>query len=242
MAAMTAEPGPGQADQRMTWSLVASGYAAVWARENTREAIFDAMERRETYATTGPRMVVRFFGGWDFANGDSVVPDLARTGYAKGVPMGSTLPERPGAAAAPAFLIAVARDPEGANLDRVQIIKLWVDASGQRRERIHDVAVSNGREIGPDGRCRTPVGSTVDVERATYSNAIGAAQLATVWRDPDFDPGQHAAYYVRVLQIPTPRWTTYDAARRGVALPERAPRSVQSRAYTSPIWYTPAGH
>ncbi len=236
---MRALSGPDMPDQSATWSLVASGYAAVWARENTREAIFDAIERRETYATTGPRITLRYFGGWDFAAADAQRPDLARTGYAKGVPMGGTLGPRP-EGGAPGFLVAAVRDPEGANLDRIQVIKLWIDAGGQRRERIFDAAVSGARAIGADGRCRAPVGSTVDVASASYSNTIGAAQLAAVWRDPDFDPERPAAYYVRVLQIPTPHWTTYDAARLGSALPERAPRALQERAYSSPIWYTPA--
>ena len=220
------------------WTLVASGYAAVWARENTREALFDAMERRETYATTGPRMVVRFFGGWDFAEDDAVAPDLARVGYAKGVPMGGNLAARTGDGA-PSFLVSALRDPEGANLDRIQIVKLWVDDGGGWRERIHDVAVSGKRRIRRDGRARKAVGSTVDLETARYTNAIGAGSLTAVWRDPDFDPTRRAAYYVRVLQIPTPHWTVYDAVRLGVALPEESPREVQNRAYTSPIWYTP---
>ena len=228
----------GMTEGSAIWSLVASGYAAVWARENTREAIFDAMERRETYATTGPRLVVRFFGGWDFEADDAHAPDLARAGYAKGTPMGGTLAERTGRRA-PSFLVSALRDPEGANLDRVQIVKLWVDADGARHERIYDVAVSDGREIGADGRCRTAVGSSVDSETATYTNEIGAGSLTAVWRDPDFDPERRAAYYVRVLQIPTPHWTSYDAVRRGLELGAAVPRTVQNRAYTSPIWYTP---
>jgi hypothetical protein len=201
---------------------------------------FDAMERRETYATTGPRMVVRFFGGWDFAPDDATAPDLARTGYAKGTPMGGNL-AGPAEGKAPSFLVSALRDPEGANLDRVQIIKLWVDGAGKWHERIFDVAVSDGREIGADGRCRTPVGSTVDTDAATYTNAIGADALTAVWRDPDFDPDRRAAYYVRVLQIPTPHWTSYDHVRLGVPLDETIPRTVQNRAYTSPIWYAPTG-
>jgi hypothetical protein len=226
-------------DQSATWSLVASGYAAVWARENTRGAIFDAIERRETYATTGPRLTLRFFGGWQFRDADANAPDLARAGYAKGVPMGGTLGPRSGRGA-PGFLVAALRDPEGANLDRLQVVKLWIDAGGKRRERIFDVAVSGDRQIGADGRCRTPVGSTVDLAAATWQNTLGAAQLASFWRDPEFDPALPALYYVRVLQIPTPHWTVYDAVRLGAELPERAPREIQERAYTSPIWYTPA--
>lgn len=227
----------------LTWSLVASGYAGVWAHENTRASLFDAMARRETYSTTGPRMVVRFFGGFDFEPRDAFVPDLATVGYTKGVPMGGELRGAGATAAgsAPRFLVSALRDPEGAHLDRVQIVKLWLDGeSGEVRERLHDVAVSDGRKIDRNGRCRKPVGNTVDVESATYSNDIGAAALTTVWQDPDFDPAEPALYYVRVLEIPTPRWTTYDAARFGEARPSSAPPTLQQRAYTSPIWYRPA--
>ena len=225
--------------QMTAWSLVASGYVGVWARQNTRGELFDALVRREVYATTGPRMAVRFFGGFDFAAEDAQAPDLAAVGYAKGVPMGSEIagPGKPNGA--PAFLLAAWRDPQGANLDRIQVIKLQVTADGRVEERIHDVAVSDGRAIDAQGRCRTPVGSTVDVGAATYSNAIGAAALATVWRDPHFDPQRPALYYARVLAIPTPRWTTYDAARWGTQRPADAPAAIQERAYTSPIWYRP---
>ncbi|MAG55414.1 MAG: hypothetical protein CMJ83_03900 [Planctomycetes bacterium] len=229
-----------KADQMMTRSLVASGFAAVWARENTRESLFAAMRRRETYSTTGPRMVVRFFGGWSFEDNDAVAPDLAAVGYAKGGPMGSVLAKRP-RRGVPSFLVAALRDTEGANLDRVQIVKQWTGEKGQRRERIYDVVVSGERKIGRDGRCREEVGDTVDVEAATYTNAIGASQLAGVWRDPDFDAERRAVYYVRVLEIPTPRWTTYDAARFGTKLPEKVSATTQERAYTSPIWYSPGG-
>jgi hypothetical protein len=230
-------------DHLFTWSLVASGYAAVWAHENTRASIFDALDRRETFATTGPRMVVRFFGGWSFDEKDAARPNVAAVGYAGGVPMGGELPRAPQQAkegSSPRFLVSALRDPEGANLDRVQIVKLWVDAeSGSPRERIFDVAVSDGREIDADGRCRESVGNSVDVEAATYGNTIGDAALTTVWRDPDFDPRMPALYYVRVLEIPTPRWTTYDAARFGTERPPKAPATLRQRAYTSPIWYTP---
>jgi hypothetical protein len=227
-----------------TWNLVASGYAGVWAHENTRESLFDAMARRETYSTTGPRMSIRFFGGWGFEPADAQKPNVASIGYAEGVPMGGELP---GANAAvdmtsgPSFLVSALRDPEGANLDRVQIVKLWVDpGNGEVRERIHDIAVSDGRRVGKDGRCKKAVGNTVDIATATYTNAIGDAELSTVWRDPDFSPNRPALYYVRVLEIPTPRWTTYDVARFGGELPAKAPATLQQRAYTSPIWYTPA--
>ena len=224
--------------QIMGWEAAASGYAAVWATENTRAAIFDAMKRKEVYATTGPRMVVRFFGGWDFIAEDADNRLPADVGYAKGVPMGGDLSDAP-AGKAPTFLVAALRDPYSGNLDRIQIIKGWLDASGETHERIYDVAVSDGRQIGSDGRARTPVGNTVDVARATWRNTIGDPELITVWEDPDFDPNLHAFYYVRVIEIPTPRWTAYDANRFGVTVDDEVPMITQERAYTSPIWYTP---
>jgi len=226
---------------RYKWSYVASGYAAVWARENTREALFEAMQRRETYATTGPRITVRLFGGFDFVADDALAPDIARVGYAKGVPMGSEL-----AAAkrqrAPGFLVSALRDPDGANLDRVQIIKGWRDDTGELHERVFDVAVSGDRKIDATGRCLEKVGNSVDLTKATWKNAIGASELTAVWRDPDFDPKAHAFYYARILEIPTPHWTVYDAAFFDTKTPDAAPKVTQERAYTSPIWYTPAMH
>ncbi len=222
----------------LTSQEVASGLMAVWARENTRAALFDAMIRKEVYATTGTRIRVRVFGGWDFTSDDLHAADFAAIGYGGGVPMGGDLAKAP-SGKAPRFLIRALRDPDWANLDRVQVIKGWVDAGGETHERIYDVAVSDGREIGPDGRCRKPVGSTVDVENARWTNAIGDPVLAAHWTDPDFDPRQAAFYYVRVLEIPTPRWTTYDAAFFRIERPANVPATVQDRAYTSPIWYTP---
>ncbi len=222
----------------MSWEEVASGYAAVWARDNTREALFDAMMRRETYATTGPRMFVRFFGGWDFEPGDAETRRPAVIGYIKGVPMGGELPPSAGGGA-PRFLVAALKDPIGANLDRVQIVKGWLDASGELQERVYDVAVSDGREIGLDGRARTAVGNTVDVANATWTNSIGDPELLAVWEDPDFDPSRRSFYYARVLEIPTARWTAYDAKYYGVELLEGTRTVHQERAYTSPIWYTP---
>ena len=222
----------------MDWEVGASGYAAVWATENTREAIFDAMKRRETYATTGPRMVVRFFGGWDFEPADANNRMPAAIGYAKGVPMGGDLSSAP-KGKSPTFLVAALKDPIGANLDRIQIVKGWVDKDGKTQERIYDVAVSGGRKIDADGRCKTPVGNTVDVENATWTNTIGAPELIAVWKDPDFDPAQRAFYYARVLEIPTPRWTAYDAKRFGIKPLPGTTMTLQERAYTSPIWYTP---
>jgi Protein of unknown function (DUF3604) len=223
----------------MGWETLASGYAAVWASENTREALFDAMMRKETYATTGPRILVRFFGGYDFDEADTRTRQPATVGYRKGVPMGGDLPPPPAADRAPRFLIAALKDPIGANLDRIQVVKGWVDASGERRERLYDVAVSDGRKIGRDGRCSTPVGNTVDLESATWSNSIGATEFITVWEDPDFDPAIAAFYYLRVLEIPTPRWTAHDSVYYGVPLVEGDSGIHQERAYTSPIWYSP---
>lgn len=223
----------------MDWEVGASGYAAVWATENTREALFDAMERREAYATTGPRMTVRFFGGWDYQPGDAVVGDPATVGYAKGVPMGGALRDAP-AGGAPTFLVAALKDPLGANLDRVQIVKGWLDAEGAPQERVFDVVWGDAerRKPGRNGGI-PPVGSTVDVASASWTNTIGDAELVAVWRDPDFDPARGAFYYARVLQIPTPRWTAYDAKRFGTKPLPGTTMTLQERAYTSPIWYDP---
>ena len=215
----------------------ASGLTAVWTRENSREAIFDALTRKEVYATTGTRIRVRVFGGWDFTANDVANPDFVAHGYRSGVPMGGDLRSAP-EGKAPSFMVQALRDPDGANLDRVQIIKGWLDANGETHERIYDVAASDGRQIGEDGRVREPVGTTVDIPTATYTNTIGAASFAAFWSDPDFDPSEDAFYYVRVLEIPTPRWTTYDAAFFGVPLPDNVPPTLQDRAYTSPIWYS----
>jgi hypothetical protein len=220
------------------YMLVASGYTGVWATENTRRAIFDAMKRRETYATTGPRMIVRFFGGWDFTADDLRNRQPAFIGYQKGVPMGGDL--GPKASDAPNFMVYALRDPIGANLDRVQIVKGWMDAGGKLHEKVYNVAWSTGREIDADGKLPV-VGNTVDLEAATWTNTIGASELMTVWTDPDFDPAERAFYYARVLQIPTPRWVVYDKVRLGAEIPEDAPLIGQERAYTSPIWYTPEG-
>ena len=221
------------------YELSASGYQAVWAMENTREAIFDAMERKETYATTGPRILVRFFGGYDFTSDDLRNRAPAFIGYQKGVPMGGELVSADGKA--PSFMVIALRDLIGANLDRIQIIKGWMDKDGKTHERIYDVAVSDGREIGADGRCKTPVGNTVDLEAATWTNTIGASELTAVWTDPEFNPDVKAFYYARILEIPTPRWILYDKLRFGAQIPEAAKLIHQERAYTSPIWYTPEG-
>jgi hypothetical protein len=210
---------------------------AVWARENTRRDLFDAMKRKEVYATTGTRIRVRVFAGWDFVAEDLDTPDFVAKGYRHGVPMGGDLKKAP-EGKAPAFMIRAVRDPDWANLDRIQVIKGWVDKKGEMHERICDVALSDGRVAGADGRSREPVGNTVNVETARFTNTIGAAMLSAHWIDPEFDPDVSAFYYVRVLEIPTPRWTTYDAAFYGIELPDNVPATIQDRAYTSPIWYT----
>ena len=219
------------------WATVASGLAAVYATDNTRGAIWDAMARKEVYATTGTRMMVRFFGGWDYTANDLNSRQPAFRGYEKGVPMGGDL--RPHASdGAPTFMVYALRDPIGANLDRIQIVKGWLGADGKTHEKVYDVAWSPGRE--PDTNGVLPaVGNTVDVKAANWANTIGASEIGTVWTDPDFDPNQRAFYYARVIEIPTPRWIVYDAFRFGVDIPEGARTIHQERAYTSPIWYTP---
>jgi len=241
------EPNPGrmshpfmenETGKIMGWQMVASGLAAVWATENTRAAIFDAMQRKEVYGTTGPRMAVRLFGGWEFTDQDLNSRIIANVGYQKGVPMGGDLRVRPEGGSAPNFLVYALRDSIGANLDRIQIVKGWLDKNGKTQEKVYDVAWSGDRK--PDAKGKLPaVGNTVDVANAIWFNTIGAAELGTVWTDPDFDADQKAFYYARVLEIPTPRWSTYDAFRFGIELPDGTPTSTQERAYTSPIWYTP---
>ena len=220
------------------WFYATPGPTAAWAHANTREAIWDAMERREVYSTTGPRIQVRFFGGWDFGEDDVRQRDIARAGYHRGVPMGGDLTAGP-KGAAPTFMVRAVRDPEGANLDRIQIIKGWIDSGGKTHEMVYDVAWSDGRKPDRNGKL-PPVGDTVDLSVPTWTNTIGSADLVVAWKDPDFDPAQSAFYYARVIEIPTPRWTAYDRVRYGLDLPEGLPLKTQERAYTSPIWYTPA--
>jgi hypothetical protein len=224
---------------RLGWQYLSDGLAAVWATENTREAIWDAMQRREVYGTTGPRITVRFFGGTDFNENDALPRQLVAAGYAKGVPMGGELSEL-AAGQAPSFLVAAMKDPESGNLDRIQIIKGWVDESGKTHEKIYDVAWSDTDHRQPNADGRLPVvGNTVDIATATWQNSIGDSELATMWVDPGFDSRQAAFYYVRVLEIPTPRWTAYDQMRFGVKMSAEVPMITIERAYTSPIWYTP---
>jgi hypothetical protein len=221
----------------MGWGMVASGLAAVYAKDNTRESIFDAMARKEVYATTGSRMLVRFFGGWEFTDADMASRNPAFAGYQKGVPMGGDLGARRGDES-PKFMVHALRDPIGGNLDRIQIVKGWLDSRGETHEKVYDVAWAGDRTPGENGKLPA-VGNTVDAASANFTNSIGASELATVWTDPDFDPQQSAFYYARVIEIPTPRWSTIEAFRFGIPIPDGAPVSTQERAYTSPIWYTP---
>jgi hypothetical protein len=242
------EPGPHRwehvviesPDPKLTvrgWQQASAGYAGVWATENTREAIFDAMKRKETYATTGPRMVVRFFGGWDFTASDAQSRMPAGVGYARGVPMGGDLRTAP-SGKSPTFLVAALKDSYSGNLDRIQIVKGWLDKDGKTHERVYDVVWSGDRKPGADGKI-PPVGNTVDVQKATWTNTIGSPELSTTWTDPEFDAKQPAFYYARVIEIPTPRWTAYEAQRYGIQMPAEVPMTTQERAYTSPIWYAP---
>jgi hypothetical protein len=240
------EPGPERYEHALAqfgdkaiynYETLASGWAAVWATDNTREAIFDAMMRRETYATTGSRIVVRFFGGWDFTEADTQTRLPAELGYAKGVAMGGDLPGQ-AEGRSPTFLVAALKDALSGNLDRIQIVKGWLDSSGDLHEKVHDVVWSGDRQPGGDGKL-PPVGNTVDTKTATWSNSIGSPELLTVWADPDFDPAQRACYYARVIEIPTPTWVAYDARHYGLTVPDHVPLVHQERAYTSPIWYTP---
>ena len=247
---VSAEPRPGRWNavewehgeaRRYGWQFEAASYAAVWATENTRDALWDAMKRRETYATSGSRMTVRFFGGWNYDEADARSRTLADAGYAKGVPMGGDLPGRPAGAKAPTFLVAAVKDPVWGNLDRIQVVKGWLGRDGKPQEKVYDVVWSDmaRRKPGRDGKL-PPVGDTVDVASATWTNTIGASELTGVFRDPDFDPTVRAYWYVRVLEIPTPRWTAYDAARFGVKMSADVPMKHQQRAWTSPIWYSPS--
>ncbi len=239
------EPGPERTRNAMAgnqlwqnWRIVASGYAAVWAHENTREAIFDAMKRREVYATTGSRIVVRFFAGYDYRPDEVKRPGFEGRAYAGGVPMGGQLTAAD-SGQVPRFIVAAIKDPDGPNLDRIQVVKGWLDGENQAQERVYDVVWSGDRSPDPETGKLPPIGTTVNVANATYTNDIGTAELSAVWEDPEFDRTQSAFYYVRVIEIPRPRWTAYDAAFFGLDLPADVPMVIQDRAYTSPIWYQP---
>jgi hypothetical protein len=228
---------PGQIRQIQEFS--SGGLAGVWAPENTREAIFDAMQRKETFGTSGPMIKLRFFGGWDFSAGDVKSAGFVKTGYARGVPMGGDL--KPATGKAPTFMVAASKDPKSGNLDRIQIVKGWLDAKGAQHEKVYDVAWSGERKPDPKSGKLPPVGDTVDAKTAAYTNSIGAPELLAEWTDPDFDAAARAFYYARVIEIPTPRWSTIDAVHLGVPLPQGLPVSIQERAWSSPIWYTPTG-
>jgi hypothetical protein len=217
-------------------TISSSGYTAVWAKENTREEIFNALKRKEVYASTGPRIALRLFGGWNLNNEDLHASNFAERSYGKGVPMGGTLIKSKMKNDAPTFLVRAMRDPIGANLDRVQIIKGWLDENNMMHEKIYNVSLSDNRKVN-DSDIVEPVGNTVNLEDATYLNNIGSAELTAEWKDPNFNKQIDAFYYVRVLEIPTPRWSTYDAVRFGIDRPESVPSTLQERAYSSPIWY-----
>jgi hypothetical protein len=210
----------------------------VWAEHNTREAIYDAFRRKETFATSGTRLKVRFFGGWDFPAAKFSDANWVHDAYAAGAPMGGDLPTKPEKAAAPRFIAWGVKDPNGANLDRLQVVKIWLQ-DGKHVERIYELALSNGRKIDPRTGKAPAVGNTVDLKGATYRNTIGATELSAVWQDPQFDPRVPAAYYLRLLEIPTPRWSTIVSVKRGEALPPDVPATIQERAWSSPIWYVP---
>ncbi len=230
-------PGVNAAAARQVRQFSSGGVAGVWAFNNTRDGIFDALKRRETFATSGPRLKVRFFGGFGLSGYKPGSESGLRQAYEAGVPMGSNLVSAPDGVA-PTFVVHALKETDGANLDRIQIIKGWVDSDGEPQSRIYNVALSGDRKPDADGQI-PPVGNTVNEADASYTNAIGDVQLSVAWTDPDFDASQYALYYARVLQIPTPRWSTYDAARTGLKRPVDLPVSIQERAWTSPIWYTP---
>ena len=214
-----------------------SGLAGVWAEENTREALFAAMQRKEVFGTSGVRIKVRMFGGWEYPSDTLHARDWVKVGYARGVPMGGDLPEM--RSKAPQFIVQAVKDPDDGNLDRIQVVKGWTK-NGQIFEKIYDVAWSGDRKIDPATGKLPPVGSTVNIKDATYTNTIGSVELKTLWSDPEFDPSLNAFYYARVLQIPTPRWSTYDAKKLGILPPSDVAAEIQERAWTTPIWYSPS--
>jgi hypothetical protein len=230
----------GLGKKRYFWQYESSGYAGVWAHENTRESLWDAMKRKEVYATSGTRLTVRFFGGWEYSVNDSNNENTVSIGYSKGVPMGGDLPLNATKAKSPTFLVSALKDPLGGNLDRIQVVKGWLDANGESHEKVFDVVWgdSQTRNIDSNGKL-TPVGDTVNVNAASWSNSIGDPQLSTMWKDPEFNQSQPSFYYLRVIEIPTPRWTAYDQKRFGIKMADNVPMKHQERAWSSPIWYTP---
>jgi len=230
--------GAGQTAGEAAVDFGTPGATGVWAPENTREAIFDSLVRKETFGTSGPLIRVRFFGGWDYASNLDKDKDFIKKAYKGGVPMGGDLAKKPAKAKAPTFAVWALKDPDSGNLDRVQIIKGWYE-NGYPQEKIYDVALSDNRKTDAKTGKVAPVGNTVNIKEATYTNDIGDTQLSTTWTDPDFNPEHHAVYYVRALEIPTPRWSTYDAKALGIAPPEGVDATIQERAWSSPIWYTP---
>jgi hypothetical protein len=235
-------PAAAAAAPKVSFDLYENGsgnLTGVWAEQNTRESIYDALRRKETFATSGTRLKFRFFGGWNFDKSALQGADWVQKAYAQGVPMGGDLPAKPADAKSPVFILWSVKDPDGANLDRLQIVKVWLK-DGKHVERLFDVALSNARKVDPKTGKAPAVGNTVDLKTATYTNTIGATALATVWRDPQFDPKVPAVYYLRVLEIPTPRWSTIVAVKRGTPLPDTVPATIQERGWSSPIWYTPA--
>ena len=218
------------------WNMSASGVAAVWATENTREGIYAAFKRKEVYATSGPRLRVQMFAGWDFPKNAVMSEDFSNIGNQYGVPMGGDLIATDADSKAPSFLIRAVKDPVDANLDRVQVVKGWIDSSGQKQEKVYNVAWSDGRKLDADGQL-PEVGNTVDLSSGRYTNTIGQSELAVLWVDPDFNPEHSAFYYTRVLQIPTPRNGLLDSLALELDEPPRGPKTIQERAYTSPIWY-----
>ncbi|MBI4164533.1 MAG: DUF3604 domain-containing protein [Acidobacteria bacterium] len=220
------------------YEMGSPGLTGVWAEENTRESIFAALRRKETFATSGTRLKLRFFGGWEYGSGLLKEVAWVKAAYSGGVPMGGDLPPQPTGKKAPKFAMWAVKDPNDANLDRLQVVKVWLD-NGKHFEKVYDVALSNGRKVDPETGKAPSVGNTVDPRTATYTNTIGATELSAVWQDPQFDPKAPAVYYLRVLEIPTPRWSTIDAVKRGQPLPEGVPGTIQERGWSSPIWYTP---
>jgi hypothetical protein len=214
------------------------GITGVWAEENTRNSIFAALKRKETFATTGTRIRLRMFGGWDLPSNLMRRPNWVKTAYAQGSPMGGDLPARPRSAHAPTFALQAMKDPDGANLDRIQVVKVWLDGTTYK-EKIFDVTLSGGRVVNHGTGKAPPVGNTVDLKTGAYRNSIGAPALGVIWRDPEFDPKIPAVYYARVLEIPTPRWSTLLAIKNRLPISTRVPATIQERGWTSPIWFTP---